>query len=107
MSIHPVFHVSLLDRYKEPIACQQPSEPLLVIVEEEEEEYKVDRMLDSRHRYIKSFNISFNMVDTTIYISWEPAEHLANSSELVEEFHREHLDKPRSERRPSRPRQAR
>ena len=52
MQIHDAFHVSLLDRYVEPVTGQTPAEPLPVIVEGSEE-YNVDRVLDSRYRYRK------------------------------------------------------
>jgi hypothetical protein len=91
MKVHNVFHVSLLDRYAEPVPGQQPSEPQPAISAEDsdEEELEVERILDSRKRYRKlSYLVQwagYNYVRT----SWEPAENLENAAELLEEFHRE------------------
>jgi hypothetical protein len=52
MKVHNVFHVSLLDRDAEPVPMQQPSEPQPAISAEDsdEEEWEVERILDSRKR---------------------------------------------------------
>jgi hypothetical protein len=98
MKVHNVFHVSLLDRYAEPVPGQQPSEPQPAISAEDsdEEEWEVERILDSRKRYRKlSYLVQwagYNYVRT----SWEPAENLKNAAELLEEFHRENPAKPKA-----------
>jgi hypothetical protein len=98
MKVHNVFHVSLLDRYAEPVPGQQPSEPQPAISAEDsdEEEWEVERILDSRKRYRKlSYLVQwagYNYVRT----SWEPAENLENAAELLEEFHRENPAKPKA-----------
>jgi hypothetical protein len=53
MKVHNVIHVSLLDRYTEPVTGQQPTEPQPAISAEEsdEEDWEVERILDSRKRY--------------------------------------------------------
>jgi hypothetical protein len=53
MKVHNVFHVSLLDRYVDPIPGQQPSDPPPAITAEnpEDEEWEVERVLDSRGQY--------------------------------------------------------
>jgi hypothetical protein len=54
MRNHNVFHVSQLDRYTPPVVGQPPSEPLPTIVDKSgEEEWEVDRILDSKWRYRK------------------------------------------------------
>jgi hypothetical protein len=76
MKVHTVFHVSLLDRHAEPVPGQQPSEPQPAISAEDsdEEEWEVERILDSRKRYRKLPYLvqwaGYNYVRT----SWEPAE---------------------------------
>jgi hypothetical protein len=98
MKVHNVFHVSLLDRYAEPVPGQQPSEPQPAISAEDsdEEKWEVERILDSRKRYRKlSYLVQwagYNYVRT----SWEPAENLENAAELLEEFHRENPAKPKA-----------
>jgi hypothetical protein len=44
LTVHNVFHVSLLDRYAEPVPGQQPSEPQPAISAEDsdEEEWEVE-----------------------------------------------------------------
>jgi hypothetical protein len=55
MKVHNVFHVSLLDRYAKPVPGQQPSEPQPAISAEDpdEQEWEVERILDSHKRYRK------------------------------------------------------
>ena len=49
---HNVFHVSLLDRYTPPTACQPPSELQLMVVDNSDE-WEVDQILDSNRCYRK------------------------------------------------------
>ena len=94
MPIHDAFHVSLLDRYVEPGAGQTPAEPLPVIVEGSEE-YNVDRVLESRYRYRKLQYLVQWVGYDYIRTSWEPAENLEHSKDLVEEYHSENPRKPK------------
>ena len=48
MRIYNIFHVSLLDRYTPPIEGQHVAETQQMIVDDDKEEYKVDRILDSK-----------------------------------------------------------
>jgi len=94
MRNHNVFHESLLDLYTPPVGGQPSSEPHPMIVEETEE-WEVDRRLGSRRRYRKLHYLvqwaGYNHIRT----SWEPAEHLKNALDLVDDFHRERPDRPR------------
>ncbi|KAJ1300254.1 hypothetical protein OPQ81_005083 [Rhizoctonia solani] len=90
MKIHPVFHVSLLfpkpdDEFKrDPI----PLPP--VVTPEGEEEYLVEKILDSRfkrkqlqyHVQWKGYGPEEN--------TWEPKANLANAPEKIKEFHHQH-----------------
>ena len=96
MRIHNVFHVSLLDRYTPPHEGQHVAEPQLTIVDDNEE-YKVERILDSKRRYRKLYYhvqwAGYNYLRTT----WEPADNLENVAELVGEFHALNPTKPGSQ----------
>ena len=96
MKIHNVFHVSLLDKYRDLIPGQHPPEPMPVVTAQDaEEEWEVERILDSRRRYRKLQYLvqwaGYNHIQT----SWEPAENLENAPDLIAEFHAKHPDKPR------------
>ena len=83
MSIHNVFHVSLLDPYKEPVPGQEPSEPLPVITVEDgngEEEWKVERVLDSRRRRRKLEYLVQWAGYSHIRTSWQPVDDLEKHS---------------------------
>jgi len=94
MRNHNVFHVSLLDRYTPPTIGQPSTEPHLVIVDDSEE-WEVHRILDSKRRYRKLHYLVQWAGYSHVRTSWEPAANLENTWELVEEFHRKHLRKPR------------
>ena len=94
MKIHPVFHISLLERFIEsdiPGRIQPPSPPVII---KNQIEYEVEDILDSkilrkRLFYLikwKGYPISDN--------SWEPAYHLLHSKDLIQEFHSQYPDKP-------------
>jgi hypothetical protein len=94
LRVHPVFHISLLDRYIEsdiPGRTQPPPPPVVV---DESTEYEVEEVLDSkltRRRLFylvkwKGYPVSEN--------SWEPATHLSNSKDLVSKFHSQYPRKP-------------
>jgi hypothetical protein len=91
-----VFHVSHLDWYTLPGIGQPPSEPLLTIVDESgEEEWEVDRILNSKRRYRKLHYLVQWAGYSHIRTSCEPADNFENSQELVAEFHQKHAGKPR------------
>jgi hypothetical protein len=54
MRNHKVIHVSLLDRYTPPVGGHPVSEPYSVVVDDSaEEEWEIERILDSKRRYQK------------------------------------------------------
>ncbi|QRW15592.1 Retrotransposable element Tf2 protein [Rhizoctonia solani] len=96
MHIHPVFHVNLLTKFHpDPHGCDPP-QPAPIITEEGEEEYKVEKVLDSKWKgqgknrklwYLvkwKGYNKGSN--------SWEPVDNVVNAKEAIEDFHKEHPD---------------
>ncbi|MBW0463259.1 hypothetical protein O181_002974 [Austropuccinia psidii MF-1] len=95
-SVHPVFHVSLLEPVKQstiPNQNQLPPPPLIV---EEQEECKVAQVLDSKIKrgtlwYLVEWK-GFN--EDPEKKTWEPASNLTNSPDLVKDFHTFYPDNP-------------
>ena len=94
MKIHPVFHASLLEPYHKntiPGRTQPPAPPVIV---DGEEEWEVDRVLDSRiHRGRLEYYVSWKDYGPADN-GWEPAAHLDNSPEEVAQFHARHPNRP-------------
>ncbi|MBW0530242.1 hypothetical protein O181_069957 [Austropuccinia psidii MF-1] len=95
-SVHPVFHVSLLEPVTQSTIPDQhklPPPPLLV---GEQEEWEVAQVLDSKLRrgklcyLLKWKGFSKDPERTT----WEPAYNLTNSPDLVKDFHSLCSEKP-------------
>jgi hypothetical protein len=90
MKIHPIFHVQLLHPHTESNIegrIQLPPPPIII---EGEEEFEVEKVLDSRlfrrsFQYLvkwKGFSDSEN--------TWQPAKDLEHAQDLIEEFHTAH-----------------
>jgi len=95
-AIHPVFHVSLLEPYYTsniPGRHQAPPPPIEI---EGENEYEVNTILDSRvrRRRLEYLVAWTGYEDQEDAVTWEPAKNLTHVSDLVQEFHEEHPDKP-------------
>ncbi|MBW0480089.1 hypothetical protein O181_019804 [Austropuccinia psidii MF-1] len=94
--VHLVFHVSLLEPVKQsniPNKNQFPPTPVIV---EEKEEWEVAQALDSKLKrgtlwYLLKWK-GFN--EDPERTTWEPASNLANSPEIVKDFHILYPDKP-------------
>jgi RNase H-like domain found in reverse transcriptase/Reverse transcriptase (RNA-dependent DNA polymerase)/Integrase zinc binding domain/Chromo (CHRromatin Organisation MOdifier) domain/Retroviral aspartyl protease/Integrase core domain len=94
MKIHPVFHVSLLERFRpDTIAGRTPQPPPPLVVAGEDE-YEVELILNSRivHRKLQYF-IHWKGYPISAR-SWEPAEFVQHSPKLVQKFHRDNPAKP-------------
>ncbi|MBW0564475.1 hypothetical protein O181_104190 [Austropuccinia psidii MF-1] len=95
-SIHPVFHISLLEPVKTSAIPDRHQEPPPPIIIEEEEEWKVSEILDSKLKRGKLWYLvewkgfSHDRERST----WEPAGNLKNCPELVKDFHSLSPDKP-------------
>ncbi|MBW0583578.1 hypothetical protein O181_123293, partial [Austropuccinia psidii MF-1] len=95
-SVHPVFHVSLLEPFKQstiPNRHQLPPPPILV---EEQEEWEAAEVLDSKLKrgklwYLVEWKRFSEDPERT---TWEPASNLTNSPDLVKDFHTLYPDKP-------------
>ncbi|MBW0546527.1 hypothetical protein O181_086242 [Austropuccinia psidii MF-1] len=95
-SVHPVFHVSLLEPVKHstiPSRHQLPPPPVLV---EEQEEWDVTQALDSSLKRSKSWYLVEwkGFSEDPKRTTWEPASNLTSSSDLVKDFHSLYPDKP-------------
>ncbi|KAG8942886.1 hypothetical protein FRC04_003461 [Tulasnella sp. 424] len=94
MRIRPVFHISLLTPHVTDTILgrvQQPPPPIIV---DEQEEWEVEKILNSRFYYRrlqylvkwKGFGEEGN--------TWENADNLEHSADLVREFHQQHPEAP-------------
>ena len=94
MRLHPMFHVSLLEPYTSNSIPDRVVPPPPSIELDEGPEYEVKSILDSK--VVK--NKLYYFVDWLGYTpadrTWEPAENLNNTKELVAEFHQRYPNKP-------------
>ena len=94
MRVHPVFHVSLLEPYRESILPGRVQEPPLPVEVEGELEYEVEKILDSR---IERRKLKY-LVDWVGYgpeeRTWEPAENVKNARDAVANFHQAYPLRP-------------
>ena len=95
LKIHPVFHVDRLSPYSGNNInglLPPPPDPITV---NGEEEYEVEKILDSRF-YRNQFQclVHWKGYDNG-HNSWEPAKNLGNAQQKVKEFHREYPSAPR------------
>ncbi|MBW0512068.1 hypothetical protein O181_051783 [Austropuccinia psidii MF-1] len=95
-SIHPVFHISLLEPVKTstiPNWHQDPPPPIII---EEEEECKVSQILDSKLKRGKLWYLVEwkGFSQDSERSTWEPTENLKNCPELVKDFNSLYPDKP-------------
>ena len=94
MRIHPVFHVSLLEPYRESTLPGRVQEPALPIEVEGEVEYEVAEILDSkvergRLKYLVDW-VGCGPEERT----WEPVENVENAPDAVAAFHRTYPLRP-------------
>ncbi|MBW0482409.1 hypothetical protein O181_022124 [Austropuccinia psidii MF-1] len=95
-SIHPVFHISLLEPVKTSTIPNRHQEPPLPIIIEEEEEWEVSQILDSKLKGRKLWYLVEwkGLSQDSERSTWEPAGNLKNCPELVKDFHSLYPDKP-------------
>ncbi|MBW0537943.1 hypothetical protein O181_077658 [Austropuccinia psidii MF-1] len=95
-SIHPVFHISLLEPVKTSAIPNWHQEPPPPIIIEEEEEWEVSQILDSKLKrgklwYLVEWKGFSQDPERSI---WEPAKNLKNCPKLVNDFLSLYPDKP-------------
>ncbi|MBW0475866.1 hypothetical protein O181_015581 [Austropuccinia psidii MF-1] len=95
-SVHPVFHVSLLEPVKKstiPNQHQFPPPPILV---EEQEEWEVAQVLESKLKRGKLWYLVEwkGFSEDSERTTWEPDSNLRNSPDLVKDFHSFYPEKP-------------
>jgi hypothetical protein len=94
MKIHPMFHVSLFEPYREStIPGQLPAPPPPIEINGEEE-FEVSKIIDSRiNRRRLEYLVHWQGYEVSER-TWEPAANLANAPKMIKKFHRQYLTKP-------------
>jgi hypothetical protein len=96
MKLHPVFHVSLFEPYKELSIPGRFQVPPLPIEIKRQEEFEVSEILDSRIIQRKlEYLVQWYGYDVSER-TWEPVADLRNAPEMIKEFHRRYPEKPSS-----------
>jgi hypothetical protein len=90
MRIHNIFHVLQPDQYTPPVTGQPSSKPNAIIVNDLEEEWEVDRILDSNLCYWKLHYLVHWAGYNYILTSWISFKNLENAQKLLDDFHRDH-----------------
>jgi hypothetical protein len=96
MKIHPIFHVSLLEVYKESFILGRFQIPPPLIEIDEQEEFEVSEILNFRIiRRKLEYLVQWQGYDISER-TWELVANLHNTPEMIQEFHCRYLEKPSS-----------
>jgi hypothetical protein len=88
MKVHPIFHVFLLEPYKESNILGRTQPPLPYIEINNHKQYKVQEVLDSWQKLGKlKYLVHWHGYDINKRI-WKPSTNLTNAPQKVQEFHR-------------------
>ncbi|MBW0507167.1 hypothetical protein O181_046882 [Austropuccinia psidii MF-1] len=95
-SIHPVFHISLLEPVKTSKIANQNQEPPPPIIIEEEEEWELSQILHSKLKRGKLWYVVEwkGFSQDSERSTCQPTENLKNFTELVKDFHSFYTEKP-------------
>jgi hypothetical protein len=94
MKIHPVFHVSLLEPYRESTILGRLPAPPPPIKINGEEEFEVSKIIDSRiNRRRLEYLVHWQGYEVSER-TWEPTANLANAPKMIKKFHRQYPTKP-------------
>jgi hypothetical protein len=96
--IHPVFHVSLLEPHRPNTVPNREQPPPPPVEIDGDSEYEVSAILDSRRRRRRlEYYVQWRGYENTAEsATWEPADNLSNSPELIAAFHTAYPNKPSS-----------
>jgi hypothetical protein len=99
-SVHPVYHVSMLEPHSPSSIPNREVEPPPPVEVEGEVEYEIaeilDTKIDRRRRCKILYLVRWSGYEgTDEETSWLPADELAHAKELVDDFHKAYPDKPR------------
>lgn len=96
MRIHPVFHVNLLEPFKEDKIQDRQPKKLPPDIIDNQQEFEVERIIDSRiHRRQLQYLVhwkGYNLMDRT----WEPFKNLTHCQDQIKKFHVKYPNRPRT-----------
>jgi hypothetical protein len=96
IKIHPIFHISLFELYKESFIPSRFQVPPFPVEIEEQENFEISKIHDSRIiRRKLEYLIQWQEYDVTKRTK-EPAANLRNALEMIQEFHCRYSEKPSS-----------
>ncbi|MBW0526239.1 hypothetical protein O181_065954 [Austropuccinia psidii MF-1] len=95
-SIHPVFHISLLEPVKASTITDLHQETIPPIIIEEEEEWKASQILYSKIKRGKLWYLVEwkGLSQDPERSTWEPTKSLKNFPEPIKDFHSLYPEKP-------------
>jgi len=96
MKLHPMFHTSLLEIYRESNFSGKIQPPPPCIEIDNDKEYEIEDILDSKIRRGQlEYSIHWHGYPISERI-WEPISNLINVPLKIQEFHRQQLRKPKA-----------
>ena len=97
---HPVFHITQLEPFNESVVPSQTIEPGPVPGGEEEDEYEIERIMDSRNRKgVFEYKVLWKGYEGIEAVQWIKEGDI-NAEESIEEYHLLNPKRPRPLSRP-------
>jgi predicted aspartyl protease len=94
-NIHPVFHVSKLEAYREDPKSPNFTQPPPDLNEEGEPEWEVEEILDSQFHHGKLRYLVKWLGYSNDHNSWQSEKDLIHAQEVIQEFYKKHPGAPR------------